>query len=266
MKTVVLVTGGFDPLHSGHIEYFKYAKSLGDELWVGLNSDDWLMRKKGRPFMPFSERIEIIKNLFMVDTVLDFDDTDGSAAGAIFKAKSLVDMDTKIIFANGGDRTNQNIPELVMYGDDPQVEFKFGVGGTNKKNSSSWILEEWKNPKVERPWGWYRDLYTIDKGIKVKELVIEPGKQLSMQKHFKRAEMWYVLKGMCKCKTEVNGIENDVTLLPLGKGYDIGTEVWHQGYNPFDKPCHILEVQHGELCVETDIERRGVDDNYSKGQ
>ena len=143
MKTIVLVTGGFDPLHSGHIEYFKYAKSLGDELWVGVNSDDWLTRKKGRPFMPIHERVNIIKNLFMVDTVLDFDDSDDTACGAIFKTKSLTDMDTKIIFANGGDRTNSNIPELVVYGDDPQMEFRFGVGGTDKKNSSSWILENW---------------------------------------------------------------------------------------------------------------------------
>jgi len=51
MKTIVLVTGGFDPLHPGHIEYFKAAKKLGDELHVGLNSDEWLIRKKGRPFI-----------------------------------------------------------------------------------------------------------------------------------------------------------------------------------------------------------------------
>ena len=53
MKTIVLVTGGFDPIHPGHIEYFKAAKELGDELHVGLNSDEWLTRKKGRPFMKF---------------------------------------------------------------------------------------------------------------------------------------------------------------------------------------------------------------------
>jgi cytidyltransferase-like protein len=255
-KTIVLVTGGFDPIHSGHLAYLEEAKKLGDELWVGLNSDAWLTRKKGRPFMPINERVEIVKNLYMVDAVIDFDDTDDSACGAIFKTKSLNSLDNKIIFANGGDRTWKNIPEMLTYGDDPNVEFKFGVGGDLKKNSSSWILEEWKTPKVERQWGWYRDLYTIGKGIKVKELVIEPGKSLSMQKHFKRAEMWYVLKGMCKCKTELNGIADDVTLQPLNKGYDIGVEVWHQGYNPFNEPCHILEVQHGELCVEEDIERR----------
>ena len=255
-KTIVLVTGGFDPIHSGHLAYLEEAKKLGDELWVGLNSDAWLTRKKGRPFMPLQERVEIVKRLYMVDAVIDFDDNDDSACGAIFKTKNLNDLDCKIIFANGGDRTYQNIPEMLTYGDDPSVDFKFQVGGEIKQNSSSWILQEWKNPKVERQWGWYRDLYTIGKGIKVKELVIQPGKSLSMQKHFKRSEMWYVLKGMCKCKTELKGIQDDVTLQPLNKGYDIGQEVWHQGYNPFEEPCHILEVQHGELCVEEDIERR----------
>ena len=66
---LVLVTGGFDPLHKGHLEYFKAAKKLGDKLIVGVNSDEWLTRKKGRPFMPFQDRIEIIKNLEMVDGV-----------------------------------------------------------------------------------------------------------------------------------------------------------------------------------------------------
>jgi len=264
-KTIVLVTGGFDPIHSGHLAYLEEAKKLGDELWVGLNSDAWLTRKKGRPFMPLLERVEIIKRLYMVDAVIDFDDNDGSACGAIFKTKSLNDLNCKIIFANGGDRTHQNIPEMLTYGDDPNVEFKFSVGGDIKRNSSSWILEEWKNPKVERPWGWYRDLYTIGKEIKVKELVIEPGKSLSDQKHFKRSEHWYVLKGQVKLKTEWNDMPAEVTLQPLAKGYVIDKGVWHQGSNPFDEPAHVLEVQYGEDCVESDIERRGVDDNYAKG-
>ena len=238
-KTIVLVTGGFDPIHSGHLAYLEEAKKLGDELWVGLNSDDWLTRKKGQPFMPLEERVEITKRFYMVDVVIDFDDSDDSACGAIFKTKNLNDLGDKIIFANGGDRTWTNIPEMLTYGDDPNVEFKFGVGGENKKNSSSWILEEWKHPKVERTWGWYRDLYTIGKGVKVKELVIAPGQKLSMQKHFKRSEMWYVLKGCCKVKTEFNGHVSDVTLPHLSKGYDIDKEVWHQGYNPFQEPCHV---------------------------
>ena len=63
MRKIVLVTGGFDPLHTGHIAYFKSAKEKGDELWVGLNSDNWLTEKKGKPFMNINERKEIIQNL-----------------------------------------------------------------------------------------------------------------------------------------------------------------------------------------------------------
>ena len=71
---IVLITGGFDPLHSGHIAYFKAAKTLGDMLIVGLNSDDWLVRKKGAAFMPWNERLCIVNNLSMVDEVYTFDD------------------------------------------------------------------------------------------------------------------------------------------------------------------------------------------------
>jgi D-beta-D-heptose 7-phosphate kinase/D-beta-D-heptose 1-phosphate adenosyltransferase len=72
MRKIVLVTGGFDPLHSGHIEYFKSAKKLGDLLVVGINSDSWLSRKKGAPFMPEQERNGIVKNLSMVDRTIFF--------------------------------------------------------------------------------------------------------------------------------------------------------------------------------------------------
>ena len=165
---VVLATGGFDPLHSGHIEYLKSAKVLGDTLVVGINSDDWLIRKKGRTFMPSTERIAIIENLKMVDHCILFDDTDNTAIEAINNVK-LMYPNSEIIFANGGDRTQDNIPEMSV----PGVKFIFGVGGENKKNSSSWILEEWKAPKTIRPWGYYRILYDVN-GTKVKELTINP--------------------------------------------------------------------------------------------
>ena len=163
---VVLVTGGFDPLHSGHISYFKEAKKLGDKLVVGLNSDKWLARKKGKPFMPIQERVEIVKNLQMVDDVLCWDDDDDSASGAIFKLMATSGYNCDIVFANGGDRTKDNIPEMKLWSD--KVEFVFGVGGSHKQNSSSWILEEYKHPKTKRNWGWYRVL--DDKpGYKVKD-------------------------------------------------------------------------------------------------
>ena len=145
---VVLVTGGFDPLHSGHLAYFKAAKSLGDKLIVGLNSDEWLTRKKGKPFMPFHERIEIIRGLSVVDEVISFDDSDDTACGAIYKTLATK-SGSQIIFANGGDRTDENIPEMQIYGDTHYVRFVFGVGGEDKKNSSSWILKDWKASKLK---------------------------------------------------------------------------------------------------------------------
>ena len=86
---IVLVTGGFDPLHSGHIEYFKAAKKLGDLLIVGLNSDSWLARKKGQPFMPFTERQHIIEHLYMVNHCILYDDSDGSSIEAIKNVRMM---------------------------------------------------------------------------------------------------------------------------------------------------------------------------------
>jgi cytidyltransferase-like protein len=255
-KKIVLTSGGFDPLHSGHLAYFEAAKKLGDELWVGVNSDAWLTRKKGRPFMPFAERANLIKNLRMVDQVLSFEDDElGSSNCCIEKVLSLTGANTKIVIANGGDRNPSNIPEVIKYGDHPRVEFAWSVGGDNKQNSSSWILEDWKAPKTNRTWGWYRVL-DDQKGYKVKELIIEPGKGLSMQRHFLRSEHWYVLKGECRLKTEYNSIGDTRTLTELTNGYIIAQGVWHQATNLTDKPCHILEVQYGERCIEEDIERR----------
>ena len=82
MSKVVLVTGGFDPLHSGHIAYFKAAKELGNRLVVGLNSDEWLTRKKGRPFMPLQERFALVSALGIVDEVIVYNDDDGSSSDA----------------------------------------------------------------------------------------------------------------------------------------------------------------------------------------
>jgi D-beta-D-heptose 7-phosphate kinase/D-beta-D-heptose 1-phosphate adenosyltransferase len=138
---IVLVTGGFDPIHSGHIAYFKAAKSLGDYLVVGLNSDEWLERKKGKAFMPWNERLCIVNNLRMVDEVYTFDDEDGSARKFIHQVRAHYPND-ELIFANGGDRTKENIPEMDVI--DHNLKFEFGIGGTDKKNSSSWILEKWK--------------------------------------------------------------------------------------------------------------------------
>ena len=143
-KKIVLATGGFDPIHSGHIKLLQDSKTLGDILIVGVNSDNWLINKKGKPFLPFFERNLILKNIKMVDEVISWDDSDGSAIGAISKVIKKYPNST-IIFANGGDRTKKNIPELDAFKENKNVVFVFSVGGSNKINSSSKILKKWEN-------------------------------------------------------------------------------------------------------------------------
>ena len=249
---VVLGTGGFDPLHSGHIEYFRAAKKLGDVLVVGINSDEWLTRKKGRPFMPFKERLAIIESLEMVDDVMSFEDKDDTASHAIFKLMCTSASRADIIFANGGDRSKGAVPEEKTFSD--KVEFVYGVGGENKKNSSSWILEEWKNPKTVRNWGWYRVL-DEGEGWAVKEVTILPGNSLSDQKHLERSEHWHVVQGEVTIQTEWMGVKRTDIILPT-QSFDIGKEVWHKPSNKTKAPAKIIETWFGDELTELDIERR----------
>jgi len=244
---IVLVTGGFDPIHSGHISYFKSAKLLGDMLIVGLNSDEWLERKKGRAFMPWSERLCIINNLTMVDEVYTFDDEDGSAKHFIQQVRAHY-PDSQLIFANGGDRTATNIPEMDI--NDNNIEFVFGVGGEDKKNSSSWILEDWRTNRTERAWGCWKVLSDIDTTVKVKELIVAPGKKLSMQRHQHRNEFWYVVKGEGRVNWRVGATD-----IQKHSTIRIDTMEWHQLENTGTTNLHVIEIQHGSECVEDDIER-----------
>jgi len=251
---IVIVTGGFDPLHSGHIAYFKDAATLGDKLVVGINSDDWLTRKKGRPFMNWDERCAIIKELAVVDHVMRFNDDNNNSKDCIHKCR-LMWPDATLVFANGGDRTAFNIPEM-DYRDD-KLEFVFSVGGDNKANSSSWILQEWKQPKTERPWGYYRVLHEVGAHTKLKELTVYPGQSLSMQRHQQRAEHWFVAEGTATVYT----IDERTTDIEL-RGYyhrhqylHVPKTEWHQLCNETDQPLKIIEIQYGENCIETDIER-----------
>jgi D-beta-D-heptose 7-phosphate kinase/D-beta-D-heptose 1-phosphate adenosyltransferase len=253
MKKIVLVTGGFDPLHSGHIAYLESAKKMGDILVVGVNSDAWLTRKKGQAFMPWRERSAIIRALSCVDFVIDFDDADGTARHAIQMTRQSYPQD-HIIFANGGDRTPDNIPEMDIA--DTNIHFEFAVGGANKANSSSWILEEWKAPKTERAWGYYRVLHEVP-GTKVKELTVMPGQSLSMQRHHDRAEHWHVAQGTATVYT-INR-KSDQELLGEFAQFQhihIAREEWHQLCNETDQPLRVVEIQYGVNCVEEDIERR----------
>jgi len=248
---VSVASGGFDPIHSGHIAYLVAAKKHGDKLIVALNSDDWLTNKKGQPFMRFEERKTILENLSCVDEVISFlDDELGSCINALAAIKQKYPNE-HIIFCNGGDRNDSNIPEMSIKG----IDFKFGVGGEDKKNSSSWILKNWQGESEERVWGKFFNLYQ-DHKMKLKELIINSRKGMSLQRHHKRDEIWFVSKGECKVRHQsLHSKDYDEHHLKQHDVFKVSQEEWHQIYNPFKEECRIIEIQFGEETTEEDIER-----------
>ena len=248
---IVVVSGGFDPLHSGHIAYFKSARKLGDKLVVAVNSDDWLTRKKGRPFMPFHERCNIIEELSCVDQVIGFNDDDDTACNAIFQILSTKTRSDNVIFANGGDRTSDNIPEMLY----DEVEFAFGVGGEDKKNSSSWILKEWSQPTTQRAWGSYTVLHN-GPGWAVKELAFGTETPLSDQRHFIRSEHWHVVEGDIRMDLEFDNGDKSSILYTSGQSIDIPVHTWHKATNVGKGVAKVIEVWMGNELSEDDIERR----------
>lgn len=135
-QIVVAVSGGFDPLHIGHVRMFREARALGDKLVVILNNDHWLKQKKGFVFMPQKERAEIIKNIRWVDDVIltkhKAHPTDMSVCAELIKLQPD-------IFANGGDRKNKNTPEVPVC-EQYHIQMKFNSGHGGKIQSSSWLL------------------------------------------------------------------------------------------------------------------------------
>ena len=142
--------------------------------------------------------------------VINFDDDElGSASEGIKKVQNLFPND-KIIFCNGGDRGKANITEEKI----KNVDFKFGVGGNTKINSSSWILNNMKNI-TERLWGYYEVFYQT-KGVKLKKITLLPGKGMSLQNHNHRSEFWFISKGRCKLKHHKNDL-NKLKIVTLNK-------------------------------------------------
>tara|TARA_R100000808_G_C2155291_1_gene167375 strand:- start:15032 stop:15442 length:411 start_codon:yes stop_codon:yes gene_type:complete len=135
MKKTVMVSGGFDPLHVGHVNMIQAAAELGDVVVV-INSDDWLKRKKGYVFMPWDEREAILESIKGVVEVSWVNDSDGSVCEALQRLKPN-------IFANGGDRTNDNIPEVDVC-EQLGIDMAWGVGG-GKVQSSSHLVAASKN-------------------------------------------------------------------------------------------------------------------------
>jgi D-beta-D-heptose 7-phosphate kinase/D-beta-D-heptose 1-phosphate adenosyltransferase len=216
MKTI-LISGGFDPIHPGHIAMIEKAAEYG-KVHIALNSDDWLVRKKGFYFQPWTDRKKILEAY--TPHVHTVDDTDGTVCEALRRLRPDY-------FGNGGDRTNKNTPELdicIELGIEPVFEL-----GGGKYSSSSAINGR---QRVQTRWGTYDVLLDMPE-LKVKILTIAPGKKLSLQKHEKRSEFFFMPNGEVRMN------------LP---------GVWHAPQAPDNETMTILEVQIG-VSEEHDIER-----------
>lgn len=238
-------------MHSGHVAMLKQASALtGRRVTVLLNSDAWLVAKKGKSFMSFEERRAVVEALSGVDSVVSFDDSDGTCISGLRQLKHRYPNDT-ILFCNGGDRTQENIPEMSV----PGIEFAFGIGGEHKANSSSALLNNWEHRVQDRVWGSFRDLFK-DVNVRVKELIIQPGQGISYQRHFRRMEYWVVSRGRCEIKFSFDSAERyRIATYESGDHIQIPALAWHQVYNVSTEPCHIIEVQYGQYSSEDDIER-----------
>lgn len=242
---IAVVSGGFDPIHSGHVRMIREASNYGEELVVLVNTDEWLLRKKGYISLPVEERMEIVRAIEGVTQVRKAIDDDGTVCASLL-AIHYENPGKKIVFCNGGDRGKDNTPESRVMKQIRGSMF-FGVGGESKANSSSAIWPKHHLGKVTRLWGDYYDHYRDDKCV-FKTLEIAPNKATSYQRHFKRHEVWFIERGNVMVR-----INESSFIYQEGTQVYIPPETWHSvGAGP--DGATIREMQFG-YCSEDDIER-----------
>ena len=142
-RVISIVSGGFDPIHPGHIMMMKDCLKFSNYLIVGVNSNKWLINKKGNYFMDIQHRIYVVSSLKVVNETMEFeDDVKGSANNLLIKIRNKYSND-KIIFANGGDRSDSSKILEFETAKQYNIDLKFGIGGSHKESSSSDLLKRW---------------------------------------------------------------------------------------------------------------------------
>lgn len=253
----VAVSGGFDPLHIGHVRMFEAARKLGDKLVVILNNDDWLKDKKGFTFMSEKERAELIRSFPFVDRVVVTGhkphDPDRSVVRELRKLKPAV-------FANGGDRDKKDADSRTSpLNADQQfckthgIKMPFNVGRGGKVQSSSWMVRDAARAvsRSVRPWG---EFYGWDSGKKwyVKTMYVKPGKRLSLQYHHHRSERWVLVEGDATAVTIEKGVRKE-TPLKIGDTFIVPKGMPHRLTSK--RGGILVEVAVGSAFNEDDIVR-----------
>jgi cytidyltransferase-like protein len=224
----IAISGGFDPIHPGHIAMIEQAAKHG-VVHIIVNSDDWLIRKKGFFFQPWVDRKKILEAY--TPHVHEVDDSDGTVCEALRRIKPDY-------FGNGGDRGKTNTPELSVC-EELGIEPIFELGGGKYSSSSALNAKQ----RVVTRWGWYDVILDMHK-LKVKMLHLDAGKTLSLQKHHDRSEFFFMPNG----EMRVN--------LP---------GVWHVLQAPDTESLEVLEVQVG-VSAEEDIEKIHESDAYFEAE
>ena len=246
--SAIVISGGFDPIHIGHLRMIKDASKLGTKLIVIANCDRFLVDKKGYAFMPIGERLEILESFDGVDRAVESIDDDMTVCKTI---EWLAQEEDIACFANGGDRRNEDdIPESLVckkYG----IEMEFNVGGGKIQSSSSLVGGE-----VKKPWGSYK---TFEKGngYLLKRMTINPGEILSLQSHENRSEFWYVSEGIATVECDDNIFD-----LKKHESTNIPQKSKHRLSNNSNGLLKVIEVQIGDVLSEDDITR--YEDRYAR--
>ena len=250
-----LVSGGFDPVHVGHLRMFQDAKNLSDKVVLRLNNDEWLIKKKGKPFMNEDQRKEILDEFKSISEVIIQTSSEKSSNKAI-EEFVFKNPNKTICYCNGGDRSNiKNIPEAEIC-QKLGVNLEFGVGGKEKIESSSQLTKNYLGNVEKRPWGNYH-IIAKNKGYQIKEIKVFEKSKLSLQKHNNRSEFWQIVKGESKIT-----IENKEYYLKEKEYIYIPNNTIHRIENIGKEDLIFIEIQLGENLKEEDIIR--LEDDYGR--
>jgi len=247
-KDCVVVSGGFDPIHIGHLRMIQEASKLYSNLIVIVNSDKFLLEKKGYAFMPIEERIEILKGFSEVYRTVESIDDDRTVCKTL---EWLAQEENIKCFANGGDRKNKaDIPESEIckkHG----IVMEFNVGGGKIQSSSGLVSGE-----IDKPWGSYKT-FEKGEGYLLKRMIVLPDETLSLQSHKHRSEYWFVAEGSAtvECDGVITTVEkHESFFIPLGSK--------HRVSNLSKEILKVIEVQIGDILSEEDITR--YEDKYER--